>query len=159
LLIATGIAPFILLLGKGLFIYIQDLASYFAPPISVIFLVGILWRKASARAANSTLIAGIVFGIVLKLITPQLPTNLSVLLTPFLNRAFVSWLFSLSVMVAVSLLGDRLNRKILADDIIWKPSYVRLSDEENNRHRGWQNFMVWWSIALALRVLVYFVYA
>lgn len=159
LLIAVGIAPFILLLGKGLFIYIQDLASYFAPPISVIFLVGILWRKASARAANATLIAGIVFGIVLKLITPQLPISLSMLLTPFLNRAFVSWLFSLSVMVAVSLLGSRLNLRILAEDIIWKPAYVRLSDEENSRHRGWQNFMVWWSIALALRVLVYIVYA
>ncbi|MGM9509072.1 SLC5 family protein [Larkinella sp. GY13] len=159
LLIATGIAPFILLLGKGLFIYIQDLASYFAPPISVIFLVGILWRKASARAANSTLIAGIVFGIFLKIITPQLPTNLSVLITPFLNRAFFCWLFSLSVMVSISLLGDRLNRKLLAEDIIWKPSYVRLSAEENSRHRGWQNFMVWWSIALALRVIVYIVYA
>ncbi|WP_338869169.1 sodium/solute symporter [Spirosoma sp. SC4-14] len=159
LLIATGIAPFILLLGKGLFIYIQDLASYFAPPISVIFLVGILWRKASARAANSTLIAGIVFGVFLKLITPELPTNLLVLMIPFLNRAFVCWLFSLSVMVLVSLLGDRLNRKRLAEDIIWKPSYMRLSGEERSRHRGWQNFMVWWSIALVLRIIVYVVYA
>ncbi|GAB3740397.1 sodium:solute symporter family transporter [Spirosoma lituiforme] len=159
LLLATLIAPFILLLGKGLFVYIQDLATYFAPPISVIFLLGILWKRASARAANWTLVAGIAFGIFLKVITPQLPASLSILLTPFLNRAFVSWLFSLSVMVSVSFLGNRLNRKRLAEDIIWKPSYMQLSTEENRRHSGIRNFMVWWSIALALRIIVYIVYA
>lgn len=159
LLLATAIAPFILLLGTGLFVYIQDLATYFAPPISVIFLVGILWQKATARAANWTLVAGIGFGVLLKLITPQLPDNLSILLTPFLNRAFVSWLFSLTVMTVVSLLGNQLNRAVLSDDIIWKAAFARLPAAERKLHTGLQNFMIWWSIALALRVLVYFVYA
>ncbi|MEI6053213.1 MAG: sodium/solute symporter, partial [Opitutaceae bacterium] len=61
LIIATIWAPFILYLGDGLFVYIQDLASYFAPPISVIFIAAILFKRANTKAANATLIGGLVF--------------------------------------------------------------------------------------------------
>jgi solute:Na+ symporter, SSS family len=159
LFFATVCAPFILLLGQGLFIYIQDLASYFAPPISVIFLAGILWKRASGKAANVTLLAGIGFGILLKLLSGYAPEAAADFLVPFLNRALISWVFSLLTMVAVSLADIRFRPGSLASDIIWRPAYVRLPEAETSRNLGLKNFMIWWSIVLALRVLVYALYA
>ena len=65
ILIGAALAPLLLWYEKGIFIYIQDMAALFAPPISVIFLAAFLWRRAHGRAATFTLVFGIVAGAVL----------------------------------------------------------------------------------------------
>jgi SSS family solute:Na+ symporter len=44
--------------GKNLFDLIQGLASYLAPPLTTVFLAGVLWRRATAFAAEIILIGG-----------------------------------------------------------------------------------------------------
>ena len=148
-------APFILLFGDGLFVYIQDMASYFAPPIAAIFLVGILWKRMNALAANVTLIGGIVLGIALKLTTEFFPAPLEAFMAPFLNRALVSWLLCLLLIVIVSLASKATEA---APDSVWRPAYARLPEEERKRFSGWKSFYLWWGVALALRILVYIIY-
>lgn len=155
LLLAIVWAPFILLFGDGLFVYIQDMASYFAPPIAAIFLVGILWKRMNALAANVTLIGGIALGIVLKLGTHLFPASVEAFLVPFLNRAFVSWLLCLLLIVVVSLFSKG---AATTQDIIWRPAYARLPEAERKRFSGWKSFYLWWGIALALRIIVYVIY-
>jgi SSS family solute:Na+ symporter len=46
--------------GKGLFELGQSLGTYMAPPISTVFILGILWKKATPRAAVLTLYIGTV---------------------------------------------------------------------------------------------------
>jgi len=72
ILIGTALAPLLLWQEKGIFIYIQDMAALFAPPIAVIFLAAFLWRRAHGRAATFTLVFGIVAGAVLWLGTAVL---------------------------------------------------------------------------------------
>ena len=43
---------------KGLFDMIQSIIAFIAPPVAAVFLVGVLWRRATSAAALMTLIVG-----------------------------------------------------------------------------------------------------
>lgn len=45
---------------KDLFGLLQSIIGYLAPPMSAVFLIGALWKKATSKAANSTLILGFI---------------------------------------------------------------------------------------------------
>lgn len=49
--------------GLNLFDVFQAVLGFIAPPMSVVFLLGVLWKKATTRAANIILSAGTVFSI------------------------------------------------------------------------------------------------
>jgi solute:Na+ symporter, SSS family len=49
--------------GKDLFNLLQGIIAFFAPPMSAVFLIGVLWRKATAKAALLTLILGSVISL------------------------------------------------------------------------------------------------
>ena len=67
--IATGIIvvlgivwiPIMERIGGGvMYQYLQNVQSYIAPPVTAVFLLGIIWKRVNAQAAISTLIAGLV---------------------------------------------------------------------------------------------------
>ena len=73
--IATGIIvvlgivwiPIMERIGGGvMYQYLQNVQSYIAPPVTAVFLLGIIWKRVNAQAAISTLIAGLVL-LVLRL--------------------------------------------------------------------------------------------
>ncbi|MBN2275045.1 MAG: sodium/solute symporter [Bacteroidales bacterium] len=49
--------------GLNLFDVFQSVLSFIAPPMSVVFLFGVLWKKTTTRAANVILTYGTVFSI------------------------------------------------------------------------------------------------
>ena len=61
-------------MGKNLYAYIQNIQSLLAPAIATVFLLGICWKKTTAKAGMWTLIIGIVIGalrLVTMIINPQ----------------------------------------------------------------------------------------
>ncbi len=56
--------PFIYALSSDIYYYMQSVQSYIAPPICVVFLVGILWARANGVAAISVLSVGFVLGVI-----------------------------------------------------------------------------------------------
>ncbi len=52
--------------GGVMYQYLQNVQSYIAPPVTTIFLMGILWKRVNANAAIATLMAGLVL-LVLRL--------------------------------------------------------------------------------------------
>ena len=67
--IATGIVvvlgiiwiPIMQKIGGGvLYQYLQSVQSYIAPPITAVFLLGILWKQVNAQGAIATLFSGLV---------------------------------------------------------------------------------------------------
>lgn len=54
----VGIALFFGASQKNLFDLVQGVASYVAPPLSTVFVVGVLWKRATPKAAEWTLIGG-----------------------------------------------------------------------------------------------------
>jgi SSS family solute:Na+ symporter len=46
--------------GGVMYQYLQNVQSYIAPPVTTIFLLGILWKRVNAQAAIVTLMTGLV---------------------------------------------------------------------------------------------------
>lgn len=146
-------APFILLFGEGLFVYLQEMAGFFAPPIAILFIMAALWKKANSLAANITLVAGFIFGISLKVIVSVGFGNSDHFIVPFLNRALLNFVFCLLLFFAIAM-SVSVKKKPMAD-IIWKPSYAKLPLAERKKYTGIRSFMGWFVAVLALRILAY----
>ena len=54
--------PFIRYLNNEIYQYLQSVQAYVGAPITAVFLTGILWKRATARAAFTTLVAGGLLG-------------------------------------------------------------------------------------------------
>jgi SSS family solute:Na+ symporter len=54
--------------AHGLYGYLQAVQSYLAPPIFVVFFIGVFWRRANARGCFWSLIAGFALGALRMLI-------------------------------------------------------------------------------------------
>jgi len=68
--IATGVMVLIALAwipviknAAGLYNYLQAIQGYLAPPIFVVFFLGVLWKRMNARGALSALIVGFAMGL------------------------------------------------------------------------------------------------
>jgi SSS family solute:Na+ symporter len=46
--------------GGVMYQYLQNVQSYIAPPVTAVFLLGILWKRVNSKAAITTLLAGLV---------------------------------------------------------------------------------------------------
>lgn len=90
------------------FQFIQEFSGFFTPGITVIFLLGLFWRKASEAGAIAAAVASVLLSYALKLAAPDLP---------FLNRMALVFLAALALAVIVSLArpaGGATNRVTMA---------------------------------------------
>src|SRR5205085_3091086 len=80
----------------SLFVLIQNIFFYIAPPFAVIFTLGMLWRRGTAQAAVITIISGFAFTVLLELVIfPNVR-----LLAPYncyYHRALLAWVFCMGV--------------------------------------------------------------
>ncbi|MFC1746055.1 sodium:solute symporter [Candidatus Riflebacteria bacterium] len=63
-LVFVGLAwlPFLGLMSEQLYVYLQSVQAYISPPIAVVFLMGILWKRGTGTAAIVTLVFGFLEG-------------------------------------------------------------------------------------------------
>ena len=153
LLIAMVMAPFIGLLNKGVFIYIQNLYAHFAPPFSAVFIVGMLWKRANARSAVAAIISGLALSILCDLVVSKyIP-----FVQPFLVRATLIWFYCVILMVVVSLLTEEPPAEKVTDDttINWR----KLSIVSDLGDRWYKSVTLWWLLYIAGTVACYVIYS
>ena len=111
-MVALGIlwVPFISYLSTEVYIYLQSVQAYISPPITAVFLFGVLWPRANRHGAISALAAGAVLGamrFVLELnrdsALAQAPIVRPLVEMNFLHFAVVLFIVSTVILVAVSL--------------------------------------------------------
>ena len=49
--------------GGGLYVYLQSVQGYLAPPITAVFLLGVFWKRLNATGAMWALVGGFVLGM------------------------------------------------------------------------------------------------
>jgi len=67
IIVLCGIAwiPVMSKIGGGvMYQYLQNVQSYIAPPVTTVFLLGIVWKRVNAQAAITTLLAGLLMLVV-----------------------------------------------------------------------------------------------
>ncbi|HEY2942070.1 MAG TPA: sodium:solute symporter [Vicinamibacteria bacterium] len=102
--------PFMRYISNQLWIYLQSVQAYIAPPIAAVFLLGVTWKRANGPGALAALLTGFVLGtarFVLELAYAGQPMAEGVLRTfvrmNFLHFAAVMFVVCVAVVVGVSL--------------------------------------------------------
>ncbi len=144
LLLAMVIAPFIGWLGQGVFYYIQNLYAYFAPPFAAVFLVGILWKRATPVAATITIPAGIAFGLFLEFVVFK---YWFVSGTAFTLRSAYNWIFCVLLLVFASLLSPPPPPEKITDEVTI--NWSSLAAFKDLGPSWYRNVGLWWALFVA----------
>ena len=141
-----------------LYQYLQSVQSYLAPPIAAVFLLGVFSRRINGKGAFTAMVVGFILGI-LRIVLELVKNHLSGILYTFATINFLYFcillfLFSIAVMVIVSLLTE-------------KPSFEQLNgltyattvaeDKEKSR-ATWSRFDVVLSLIVVAVVVTAFIY-
>ncbi len=90
--------------GGTLYQYLQSVQSYIAPPITAVFLLGVIWKRTNSKAAIITLFSGLLVAA-LRIMAEIYQSNLSGMLLEFatINFAHMAiFMFILSVVICIS---------------------------------------------------------
>lgn len=90
--------------GGTLYQYLQSVQSYIAPPITAVFLLGIIWKRVNSNAAIVTLFSGLLVAA-LRILAEIYQSSLSGLLLDFatINFAHMAiFMFILSVFICIT---------------------------------------------------------
>ena len=166
-IVVLGIAwiPIMEKIGGGvMYQYLQNVQAYIGPPVTAVFLLGILWKRINAQASIVTLSAGLVLlivrlsseiyfqseissGIVVDSVFFEFAT------INFSHMAIFIFVFSALLCVTVSILTD-------------EPDYSRIKGlsfgtttrEMISKEKSYTNFDIIFSVLLVLLVIGIFVF-
>jgi SSS family solute:Na+ symporter len=147
MIIAAVLGGFVGRLGGSLFLYIQSLYAFFAPPFAAVFLLGILSRRINGQGATLAVILGFALGILLKVYVQFVPAH-PAWLEPFQMQAAINWAFCMIVCTGVSLLTPRPDPSQVTDalTINWR----KLNIFEQLGAHWYTSVYLWWGLFAAL---------
>ncbi|MBN1184167.1 MAG: sodium:solute symporter [Bacteroidales bacterium] len=129
--VATGVMVLIGLLwipvikgGKGLYDYLQGVQAYLAPPIAVVFFLGVFWKRLNHKGALASLIVGFTLGLIrLAIDTPvKLMTGFTYETGSFLwimNNVFFQY-YSIIILVVCILV------MVIVSYMTTAPDYIKI---------------------------------
>jgi SSS family solute:Na+ symporter len=153
LVLGIAIALYYATQKDPLFVQVQRVFFFIAPPFAVIFTLGLLWRRASAAAALATVVLGFPFSAFLTLYAFPNFTLLKPYNT-YQHPALVAWFFCMGVMIVTSLLTAPPPEEKTAG-IIWSARYAALPEEERRRYGGLKDWRLWWLLFVASVLSIY----
>ncbi|MBC3787827.1 SLC5 family protein [Spirosoma utsteinense] len=95
--------------SNNFFLKVSAQLSYFTPGIMVAFFMGVMWKRASAKAAVAALVLAPVYGLLVEWIyndgLSQIPAVVAVFgdRLNFMHRVFLTFLLSVATLVGLSL--------------------------------------------------------
>jgi len=163
LVIAIVLGGFIGRLSGSLFIYIQSLYAFFAPPFAAVFLLGILWKRINGAGATAAVVLGFAFGILMKVyvqfdaaiqavlpFVPEHPTWLA----PYANQSAINWCFCALVCAAVSLMTPPPRPEQVTDEVT--VNWRKLNIFGNLGSHWYTSVVTWWLLfVLAITALLF----
>jgi SSS family solute:Na+ symporter len=147
MVVAAVLGTFIGRLSGSLFLYIQSLYAFFAPPFAAVFLLGILFRRINGQGATVTVIAGFLLGILLKGYVQFVPSH-PVWLEPFQMQAALNWAFCVAVCTGVSLLTPRPDPSQVTDELTLNWRKLNIFGQLGTH--WYTSVYLWWSLFAAI---------
>ena len=155
LAVSIVLAMYIERLGSGLFVYIQSLYAFFAPPFSAVFVLGILWRRINGTGALVAVVAGFLFGLAVKLYVQLVPDHPK-WLEPFAMQGIINWTFCSVLCVVVSLMTPPPRPEQVTDDLTL--NWHKLDIFQGLGTRWYNSVVTWWLlfVVLVLGLMLWF---
>jgi SSS family solute:Na+ symporter len=130
-------------LGGSLFVYIQSLYAFFAPPFGAVFVLGILWRRINGAGAVVAVISGFVLGIGMKLYVQFVPGH-PLWLEPYAMQGILSWVFCAVVCVTVSLATPPPRPQQVTPDLTFDWGHLAIFDGLGEH--WYTSVVMWWGL-------------
>tara|TARA_B100000768_G_scaffold100310_1_gene93382 strand:+ start:14101 stop:15774 length:1674 start_codon:yes stop_codon:yes gene_type:complete len=146
--------------GGVMYQYLQNVQSYIAPPVTAVFLLGIIWKRVNSQAAITTLLAGLVL-LIMRLgseiyYQSEIISNEAVnsvwftfATINFSHMAIFMFVFSVMLCISISLLTTAPNYKTIIG-----LSYGTLSEKQKlDNKNSYDRIDVVLSVLLVLLVI------
>ena len=147
LALAIGVAILLATVQKvNLFIWIQMLYVFFAPPFSATFLLGTLWRRVSGFDALLSSVVAFAFAIVLKILEFQ--GMLPDWMIPFANQGMLVWAVCMITCAVSAVLTPAPSEDQVSADLTFNWKNMRLSEGLGNH--WYSSVTLWWAIAIIM---------
>ncbi len=138
---------------ESLFNGINDIIAHIAPPITTVFLLGIFWKKASAKSAQYTLWFGSLLGASVFVLNKLYPSTF-IGQIPFLMMAFYLLCACVFIQVLLSYVFP-VEHTSVSDVLYWKSPLDPLSS------KGWSgigNYKFLSLVLLVMMILLYWIF-
>ena len=142
----------------NLFVYIQALFVFFAPPFSAVFLVGSLWRRVSGHDAVLATAGSMVFGLALKFTEFVFPDHLPDSLRPFANQGAAIWLVAVIILLILARFSRAPDKAQTSGDLIVRMSSWRLHNPSAS-DPWYLSVFFWWVFCVLLLVFLVVVFS
>lgn len=129
---------------------INDIIAHIAPPITCVFVLGVFWKKASAKAAQITLLAGSALGALVFTLNKLYP-HTAMAAIPFMMMAFYLFLACAAMQVVFSYIFPVVHTAESAA-LYWKSPLEPLKDKG---WRGLGNYKVLSVLLLVVMIILY----
>jgi SSS family solute:Na+ symporter len=143
LIISIILAMFFDAMKRNLFVLIQALYAFFAPPFSAIFLLGILWRRINAKGACSAIFTGFCLAVGIK-IWLKSGAGYPAWIGPYEMQSILVWSVSSIVCIVVSLLTVPPAPEKISDDLTFRIHNLNL--KAGLGQKWYKSVPVWWII-------------
>ena len=156
LIISIVIAGFINRLGGSLFVYIQSLYAFFAPPFGAVFVLGVLWRRINGPGAVVAVILGFLLGIGMKLYVQFVPKHMA-WLEPYSMQGIVNWAFCVVVCITVSLLTPPPRPEQVTDQLTFHWRHLNIFSDLGER--WYTSVVTWWGLFVLLILALFILFS
>jgi SSS family solute:Na+ symporter len=149
LIMSIVLAGFINRISGSLFIYVQSLYAFFAPPFGAVFSLGILFRRINGAGAVVAVVSGFGLGVAMKLYVQYVPDHVA-WLEPFAMQGIVNWGFCVVVCVGVSLMTSPPRPEQITDQLTFNWTTINIFDDLGT---SWYTHVAFWWALFALLVM------
>ncbi len=147
LAVSIVLAGFIDRIGGSLFVYIQTLYAFFAPPFGAVFVLGILFRRINGVGALTAVLFGFAFGIAMKIVVQVVPAHPD-WLEPYAMQAIINWAACAVVCVVVSLATPPPRPEQITDQLAF--NWRKLNILEGLGRHWTSSVVLWWAVFVLL---------
>lgn len=152
LAISIVLAGYISRFEGSLFVYIQSLYAFFAPPFGAIFVLGVLFRRINGPGAVTAVFFGFVFGIGVKLYVEFVQCHVT-WLEPYAMQAIINWALCVVVCIVVSLATAPPRPEQITDQLTF--NWHKLNIFGDLGETWYTSVVFWWAIFVGIIVVLF----
>ena len=154
LVLSIALAIVLAMTKVNLFVYIQTLYTFIAPPFSAVFLIGMLWRRVSGKDALVGVVLSFLLAGILKYLElgplADVTTPLAAFIKPFANQGLMVWAFAMVSTALSAALTPPPTPGHITDDLSFNWKRINIG---GGLGRTWYlNVTFWWALSFIIMV-------
>lgn len=157
LIVSIALAVLLAMTKINIFVYIQTLYTFIAPPFSAIFLIGMLWKKVNGQDALTAVIVSFVVGILLKYLEfgplADSHTAFAQFVKPFANQGLIVWAVAMvTCMVSAHFTPKPKAEQVSSGLVLNLKDLTNLKDGLGDR--WYKSVGFWWGVSFVLMIVL-----